>query len=342
MAASAAWVGYALRRGARLLPAYWAMLIVVLVLIAAWPVAPAPTYPTLTELGLHAGALQMPAWLVDDGLAPGFGLNPPIWTLSIEVTFYLLLPLIASAYFRHPLIGLATAAAITIGWKVAIVDLDGVLGLVGLEPGAETVARAREAAENQFPAWAFSFALGMTGAWAFVRLRARDAGDLIARRAVVCQAAGLVCFAVSALLIGRYAIDSGALFPNEVARREVALSLFFSASLAIAMVATTLAPSRLQFPFSAPLARWLGDISYGIYLIHLPLIFLGLATFGLTRGLGAFGILLVTAVPLTVLYGWASARFLEQPIRRWAHRFGRRAATEPGSAIPVRQSSERL
>jgi peptidoglycan/LPS O-acetylase OafA/YrhL len=28
---------------------------------------------------------------------------------------------------------------------------------------------------------------------------------------------------------------------------------------------------------------------------------------------------------LAVAYGYLSGRFLEQPIRRWAHRFGRRA-----------------
>jgi len=49
--------------------------------------------------------------------------------------------------------------------------------------------------------------------------------------------------------------------------------------------------------------------------------------------LGTFLALAAIVLPLTVLYGYVSGRYLEQPIRRWAHRFGRRgqAATATGT-----------
>ena len=69
----------------------------------------------------------------------------------------------ARPYSRHPLIGLALAAAVTIAWKQTVEwapeiferlssrDPDAVAGL----------------AVDQFPGWAFSFGLGMTAAWAY-------------------------------------------------------------------------------------------------------------------------------------------------------------------------------
>ena len=40
--------------------------------------------------------------------------------------------------------------------------------------------------------------------------------------------------------------------------------------------------------------------------------------------IGSLATWLAVVVPAAVLYGYLSARFLEQPIRRWARRFGNR------------------
>jgi peptidoglycan/LPS O-acetylase OafA/YrhL len=101
------------------------------------------------------------------------------------------------------------------------------------------------------------------------------------------------------------------------------------------MVATALGPMRWQRPFAHPFARWLGDISYGMYLIHFVIITYAVRLLftpstglpGVAQGDGSFGTFVALAalvLPLTVLYGYISGRYLEQPIRRWAQRFGRR------------------
>ena len=56
------------------------------------------------------------------------------------------------------------------------------------------------------------------------------------------------------------------------------------------------------------------------------MIYLGRYVLDLPRD-GTFGDLLLwvlVVVPSAVLYGYLSARFLEQPVRRWARRFGNR------------------
>ena len=332
---------YALRRGARLFPAYWLALVVVLALVPLWPIPLRGGPPSIAEVGAHLVMLQMPALLVDSRFVIGFGLDGPLWTLSVELTFYLLLPLVAGAYLRRPLLGLAIAALVTVGWKLAIIFLDDVARFVGLEPGQGQLGLARLAADGQFPAWAFSFALGMTGAWAFVRLRERPDTKALARWAVAAQVVALVGLACAAYVIGRGALVNDSVIAHSLARRDPVVSMVFSASLAVFMVATAFAHRALQWPFGAPVVRSLGDISYGIYLIHLPVILLLVVLLSPVVGPAkVFVPVLVTALPLSVLYGWGSARLLEQPVRRWAQRFGRRSFDPEADGRPAARAAE--
>lgn len=93
------------------------------------------------------------------------------------------------------------------------------------------------------------------------------------------------------------------------------------------MLAICLAPRWLQWPFANQRVRKLGDISYGIYLSHYVLMVIAINVLGFEL-IARFSNLLelsLFVIPLSVLYGYLSARFVEQPIRRWAHRFGARA-----------------
>jgi len=283
--------------------------------------------------------LQAPVQVFDPHFLLGFGANGPLWTLSIEIIFYLVLPLVARAYFRRPILGLCLAALVTLAWKVGVLFLDDLAALLGSHPTPASLALTRISLDGQFPAWTFSFALGMTGAWLYMRLSARGVDGSVGRRATAFQALSLCGLALSAFMIGRYALENKSVIAHTLGRRDPAVSLLFSASLATFMIATTLAPRRHQWPFSLPSLRSLGDISYGIYLIHLPVILFALALAGPGHSARQFLTLLVTAIPITIVYAWASARFLEQPIRRWAHRFGRggaraRATLGGGEAQP--------
>lgn len=334
---------YGLRRAARLAPAYWLALAIALLLVALVSTDPELYKPGLGDVAVHAVFFQTPAQLFTSSVPLGFGVDGAVWTLSLEVTFYLLLPLIAGWYFRRPFVGLAIAAVITAAWHEAFVHFGSVNDVLGL--GVNDASRVQFSLLTQFPFFAFSFAAGMTGAWVYVRVRELQPQELLRRRAAWTAVAALGALALFAYLVGA---DDGALIGAEVARRSPVLAVGYSGALATLMVALALAPGPMQLPFSNSLARRLGDISYGIFLIHMVVITFTVHALGVTRLGGAFDVavaqgLLVTGdgtvreflvltaivVPISIAYGWASARFVEQPIRRWARRYGRRREETP-------------
>jgi peptidoglycan/LPS O-acetylase OafA/YrhL len=323
---------YAIRRAARLIPAYWVALGIGLVVLAVVPLKPPIAFPGLASIALHVGFLQVPAMLVRH-VEFGFGLDVPVWTLSLEVAFYALAPLVAAWYARRPLLGLAVVAALTVLWHESIVHLHGVESLLDLHPSAAESLRLRTAALFQFPFFAFSFALGMTGAWAYVRFARATSLHRHSRRIHGVQLGSFAVLAVCAYLVGHQAAEHGLLLGStEDGRLSPPLALGYSTSLAVLMVSTCLAGARGRAVFAHPVARRLGDISYGIYLIHMVIVICALHALGFPSDgtAGAFLALAGVTIPAALLYGYASARFLEQPIRRWAHRFGRRAQDEKG------------
>ena len=160
---------YALRRAARLAPAYWVTMALAVLLLAVVTVRPPLPMPDVGDLAVHALFLQTPAQMFTGTVPLGFGLNGVVWTLSLEVTFYLLLPLVAGWYFRRPLVGLVVAAAVTAGWHEVFLHFGAVTDRIGLDLSVADSARVQASALSQFPFFAFSFAAGMTGAWAYVR-----------------------------------------------------------------------------------------------------------------------------------------------------------------------------
>jgi peptidoglycan/LPS O-acetylase OafA/YrhL len=85
---------------------------------------------------------------------------------------------------------------------------------------------------------------------------------------------------------------------------------------------------------------WLADVSYGTYLGHFVIMTYLLLTLSPPQTGSAGDLVLWFAVTLVIAtaYGYLSARFLERPIRRWAHRYGRTAtarAPDDGGAVPV-------
>ena len=324
---------FLIRRGARLFPGMWLVIVVVLLLIALWPNDPGPAFPGGWAIGVHAIGMHLPAQLVDIDLPVGLSIDGPLWTMSVEILFYLMLPLVAGAFYRHPLRGLVVAAVIAIGWRVAADHLIDLSSSVGYDPGAQDLALLRISALGQFPVWVFHFAAGMAGAMLVVRLLETRPGPWLARRAAWVQIASLGLFVACALLAGRYAIDGTPLSFVD-ARGNPLLTIALPVSIASFMVAVSLAPKAFQRPLALPVMRWFGDISFGVYLIHVPAIGIVVA---LLAGAGGplaepareRAVIVAIVFAVIVSYAYLSARFVEIPIRRWAHGLRAGASSKP-------------
>ena len=339
--------GYAIRRAARLLPAYWAVIALVLVLVAVVPPSSGVfietgvnlAVPSAGEVVGHLTFLQAPLDMLISDFQLGLGINPPLWTLSLEISFYIVLPLVAAVYYRHPLVGLAIAAAIATAWHLGFGHLEGLTSALGIEPDQPRLYAIVLASDYQLPGWAFSFAAGMTAAWAYVRLT-RDPPAGLTRRADRAQLLALAGVVASVYLSARFGIretgldlttsaDEALALVNTagIGRRAPLVGLLFTAMLALLIVATALSSARRQWPLANRGIRWLGDISYGIYLIHFPVLAYVLAVLGPSQDGSPATFALWTALVLAVAvpYGYLSARYVERPLRERARRHGRRA-----------------
>lgn len=339
---------FAVNRAARLAPAYWLSLAVVLFLLAfvAGPAQP-PFIHRLPEILADMAALQMPIRLFDGTYRVGLGINGALWMISIIVGFYVVFPFIARSYYRHPLAGLGIAAAITLGWKEAVIHLPGVFGW--LDHSNEAAWISQLIATDQLPGWAFSFALGMTGAWAYVRLVQSGSPRRLQRPAVRGAVISLAACAICAYLYGRHASHaSSGIIGGSTARETPLLTMAFSVSRAALMASVALAPVWLQKPFDNAPARKLAELSYGIYLIHLVVcLYVGILLLHLPRDGTALAVLLWfgVVIPISIAYAWLSRRLVELPVRRWVTslRLRRNEREEPGHArgearVPARAS----
>lgn len=319
---------YAIRRVARLFPALWLILLISLILIATVNVTPDIDFPGVRDLAFHLTGLQGVAGMITTGgAAVGLGVNPSLWTLSVEVCFYLVLPVFAGIYFRHPLIGLGVAALITVGWNYGFENGADVASFFGVETSGPANLNRLVQSTIQFPSWAFSFGCGMTGAWAFVRVTGDPRYPDWKARIRAAQLVSLAGFVFFAVLASRFTVSAPLNLVAESARLDAHNALGYSAFLAALMVTTALGPAWAKTPFANRPIRQLGDISYGIFLSHMVIAFYLGSLLSLPED-GTVATLLIwtiAVVPLSVLYGYLSARFLEQPVRRWARQFGRRA-----------------
>jgi peptidoglycan/LPS O-acetylase OafA/YrhL len=310
---------FALGRFARLAPGYWLSLAVVLFLLVVVPNQPAVQIPhRLPEILADMAALQMPIRLFDGTFPVGLDINGALWMISVIVGFYFVFPFIARPYFRHPLAGLAIAAVITLAWKEAVLHFPGFWAW--LDHSNEDAWVSQLIATDELPGWAFSFALGMTGAWAWVRVSRSDVSRF-QRPAVIGAALSLVACAICAYLYGKHAsnADTG-IIGGSTARENPWLTMPFSAARTALMASIVLAPVWLQRPFDNAPARRLAELSYGIYLIHLVvcwfvcIVWLDLPRDGTLRAaLLWFGIVL----PTSIAYAYLSRRLVELPAKRW-------------------------
>jgi peptidoglycan/LPS O-acetylase OafA/YrhL len=221
---------YAVRRFARIAPAYWAAVLGSLLILHG------------TGHGRDIDLHDLPKFLLF--VANVFPetrnqLDPPLWSLHIEVSFYVVLPLIGLALLRarRPLLVCLALIAAGLAWTT--------LGTVGAWPPEATWT---------LPSYLGAFAAGIAAATIAAR-------DIAPRGAIVLATAGTVAVVANAVW------HSGGTGTLGHAVGDLPAALGFAAVIA----GISARPGRLLS--SAPL-RALGTLSFGIYLWHMPVLYL--------------------------------------------------------------------
>lgn len=278
---AAVW-SYAKKRTARILPAYWVSLVILVPLIA----------PHLLRSPAELGLLATMQQYVVPSLPSE--VNVVYWSLTTEVHFYVLAPLFALLLARFGGWKVVLACtAVTVWWRMTLpFDL----------AASFTFGRMEQ------------FALG-AAAGDLIRGHDRGAslrlvGWLRARGVGVALVAALVALGTfqGAVLDGvGHGIFSKLLHP--------AVALVMAALFVRLLTAERPAEGRGSF-LEHPSLRLAGLVSYGVYLFHYPLLVHGYAAAGIAAGDGTAPgrVLVVTLVLITAAFaaGTASYVFVER------------------------------
>lgn len=321
---------YAARRALRILPLYYAAVIVGTILSAATVADLARGLPYLAFLNSFAG------W---------FTPLPPYsavwWSLSTEVQFYLLLPLLPLCLRTGQ--GRAVGAALLLMWAVAYgAYLAGVLRM-------DTIGGQLRLGNSIFGRLPL-FLLGIGGAALYRRHGARLRARLQQWRAMRNGGADLLLLALLAALgaLLRSVIEFG---PPRAETPPFHIWHVPEGVLWIAIVLVVLlAPLRTKYLVSNPALITVGVLSYSIYLWHVPIESYGLMGLrrldvpGLRSGWTASaGIVAVGLGVLILALSALTYRWIERPFLVRKERLGARenrgdgacpAATTPSPPSP--------
>jgi peptidoglycan/LPS O-acetylase OafA/YrhL len=289
------------RRALRILPLYYGF---VLLLFVVPPLIGARAYTT-------PFADQLPYWLYLQNFRPlsngALDFAAHLWSLAIEEQFYLIWPLVVFTLSRTAALRVcAVLVAGALAYRVASVfTVDDLRTVYFLTPGRID-------------------GLALGGAIALI---ARGSGGLARLRRMA-----PAVLAASAAVIAGAALHPSGFNPGGVYMVSVgytALAFFFGAVLVLALDGGGALLPRL---LSAPVLRFFGRYSYGLYVVHVPLIALarlaGVApdAFAGTRwelpGLLGYMALMAAASILVALASW---NLYEKPFLKLKSRFTYRA-----------------
>ncbi|MEV1289418.1 acyltransferase [Micromonospora sp. NPDC049679] len=298
---------YLWRRALRILPAYW------VAVVACMTLLPANASSSLENWVRHLTLTQIYAPLQ---LRPGLGQS---WSLATEAAFYLALPLFAifalGRRWRPVRTMLVTTSTllVTAGWVAAMAmgDISRALPTLWL------------------PAYAAWFGGGMALAAAHVALRTGTAPprwqvlDTLGAAPLACWAIALALLAVATTPL------AGPRFLVEPTAAQFGIKQLLYLGIAVLiLISLAFGPAtRTKAVFSTAPVRWLGTISYGLFLWHmlvLELIYLLGDRQPFTGGLpSTFAMTLGGGLVLATISYYA----VERPFQRWSAAPTRRGGT---------------
>lgn len=288
------------RRAVRILPAYW-------VALTAVALIPALGGSLAPDWWANYGLLQIysASWM-PTGLSQG-------WSLCVEASFYLALPALALALRRRGF-NSGGEPSRELRWELGLLGGLAVLSLLWRAVMAEDATTAY--LENNLLGTFSWFFLGMV----LAVMELSRAGAAALPRVQGALSRSSACLVASggafALLVGGWHRDAG-LPQSVVAVIDACLAAVFAAGL-VGPAVFSEGGRLVRGLFANRLIVYLGLISYGVYLWHLPVaIWLGETSF--VNGSGAPLVALATAtLAFSIALGTLSWYVIERPLMRRA------------------------
>ncbi len=274
-------------RAVRILPAYWVVTVLVLLFLP------------------HAGG-DYRVWLANLSLTQVFvpltlteGMTQ-MWSLSVEVAFYLLLPVFAwlmvrlrGASARYRISVLLGASAVTLSWAFLPITT------------ADAIHH-----DNWLPGYLPWFAAGMV--LAEVSVGPQTWVHRWARRRWVMPSIAVTAFVLS---VTPLAGPQGLVRPEPW---QFELKIVFGGVLAFAMLSPLVLADtgRRHRVFEHPVMLTLGRWSYGIFIWHLAVLAVVFPVFGIIPFSGGMWFVLTVTLALSIPVAAASYALVEEPARR--------------------------
>ncbi|WP_205698140.1 acyltransferase [Conexibacter sp. SYSU D00693] len=337
------YVAYAVRRGLRIFPAYWTVLIATMVVYSAFDIVtsvsntPGSAGEGVSWFGLFA------LWGDLDGRADRA--VPQAWTLDVELAFYLVLPAVAAGiawlvrrgtpWLRAELLGLGVFAACSILWKVVNAATGGLVTV-----------------ENTFIGWPVSYFDGFAIGMALAVIALWDQTDPASIPAWLRRAlSATTIWAAWALLLAGTLLFLQADDPGVFQKIWSGPRFLAEYTAYIGLGALLVAPVLLGWgPVGAvrrvlstrPILH-LGTVSYGIYLWHF-FVFDVVTKAGLDvkGGYDAYVVWVLVGLAGSIAVATVSWKLVEEPALRLKRFFPLRtdaaaAGTSIGPAVPAGQ-----
>lgn len=293
------WRHYFWKRSLRILPLYWLVVVTAMLLdpenrdatVADW--ISQLTFTQLYRPHLLASSLTQ------------------MWSLCSEVAFYLVLPplcLLLTVNRRRPGLHLPT-----VYWRAGVLAAAGLTWQVVVAPLGNHHTHYAQWLPGMLPWFLVGMAFAAVSANSTVTGRPH-ALDRLGTDLTGCWILGAAAFAIACsalagprLLLAPGAFEAGAkLVLYTVAGTAFVLPLVFGPEL----------DGRARQWLSSPVPFWLGDISYGVFAIHMFMLNLILRVTGIDLFTGHFLTVLALTLSSTIVVAGLSFRFFERPILR--------------------------
>jgi peptidoglycan/LPS O-acetylase OafA/YrhL len=294
-----------LRRVLRILPPFYLVLLLATVAAMVGVLPGGVTAPAVTALALHGGNY----WIITHGYGGPPSGTGVYWSLAVEEHFYLVFPvlfLILNRYLRtraRQALALYALCGAVCAWRCFLV--------CGLHV---TMDRTYMGSDTRLDSILYGCALALYGNPVL-----EGPSRLAAawwKWAIVPLAAGLLIFT---------------LVYRDPAFRETARYSLQGAALTPIFVAAIRNPSWLVFrPLNTRVARFLGALSYSLYLVHYSVI--GFVTAHVTARPLVEGAI---ALPMSIGLSWTIYRLVEKPCAALRRRLTRSGGGGKAAAAPA-------